>query len=258
MIQLEHIRCGYGKKAVLSDVTVTIEIGKLTCILGRNGAGKTTLFKTILGILPALSGSIRYSGKPIEAFDAREFARYIGYVPQAHNTPFPYKVIDVVLMGRYAHSSTFTGRADAKSIEIAISCMHMLDMEHLKNKTFSSISGGEKQMVMIARAMAQQPQFIAMDEPTSSLDVGNQARVMQQAKMLTQKGIGVIMNTHAPQQALQYADRVILLNNGSMEKFGKPSEVLHADIISELYSTPVEIVEMNTSGGERRKVMITL
>ena len=213
MIQLEHIRCGYGKKAVLSAVTVPIEKGKLTCILGRNGAGKTTLFKTILGIIPALGGSIRYSAKPIGAFSAREFARYIGYVPQAHNTPFLYKVIDVVMMGRYAHSGTFTGRSDAKSVEIAVSCMCMLDIEHLKNKTFSSISGGEKQMVMIARALAQQPQFIAMDEPTSSLDVGNQVHVMQQAKMLTRKGIGVIMNTHAPQQALQYADKVIVVTD---------------------------------------------
>ncbi|MFO7370178.1 MAG: ABC transporter ATP-binding protein [Bacteroidales bacterium] len=258
MIQLEDVKCGYGKKAVLSAVTVSIEKGKLTCMLGRNGAGKTTLFKTILGIIPALGGSICYSGKPIGAFDAREFARYIGYVPQAHNTPFPYNVLDVVLMGRYAHSGTLTGRPDAKSIEIAISCIRTLDIEHLKRKPFSKISGGEKQMVMIARTMAQQPRFIAMDEPTSSLDVGNQVRVMQQARMLAHKGIGVIMNTHSPQQALQYADRVILLNNNRMEKCGKPSEVLHADTISELYSTPVEVMEMNTSGGERRRVMITL
>ncbi len=258
MIQLEHVQCGYGSRVVLSDVTVTIEKSKLTCLLGKNGAGKTTLFKSILGIIQVLGGTISYDGKWKESFKAREFARYISYVPQAHGTPFPYTVFEVVLMGQFAYSDALTIRPGEKSREIAWSCLRTLDIEHLANRSFSRISGGEKQIVLIARAMAQQPQYIAMDEPTSSLDMGNQARVMQQAQMLTQKGYGVIMNTHAPQQALQYADQVMLLNNGKIEQCGGPDEILHSSVVSELYATPLEITEVLTASGDRRKVLITI
>lgn len=258
MIQLEHVQCGYGKKVILNDVSVTIEKGRLTCLLGRNGAGKTTLFKTILGIIPVLNGTIRYDGKQITSFQSREFARYISYVPQAHGTPFPYTVFEVVLMGQFAHSGAFSVQPGPGSREIAWSCIRALDIGHLANRSFSRISGGEKQIVLIARAMAQQPQFIAMDEPTSSLDMGNQVRVMQQARMLTQKGYGVIMNTHAPQQAIEYADRVMLLNNGTIEQCGNPDEILHSSVVSRLYSTRLEIAETYTASGDKRKVLITL
>jgi iron complex transport system ATP-binding protein len=258
MIKLEHVQCGYGRRVVLSDVSVTIEKGKLTCLLGRNGAGKTTLFKSILGIIPVLDGTISYNGKLMGSFQAKEFARYISYVPQAHGTPFPYTVFEVVLMGQFAYSDALSVRPGAKSRDIAWSCIRALGIEHLANRSFSKISGGEKQIVLIARAMAQQPQYIAMDEPTSSLDMGNQVKVMQQAIMLTQKGYGVIMNTHAPQQALQYANWVMLLNNGKIEQCGTPDEILHSSVVSELYATPLEITETHTASGNKRKVLITL
>lgn len=258
MIKLENVQCGYGNKTVLSDITVTIEKGKLTCLLGKNGVGKTTLFKTILGVLPLQGGTIYYNDKTRNHFNAKEFARFISYVPQAHGTPFPYKVFDVVLMGQYANSTSFTGRPNNKSKEIVWMCIEMLGIEHLAAKQFSKISGGEKQMVLIARAMAQQPFFIAMDEPTSSLDLGNQTKVMQQAKMLTEKGFGVIMNTHSPQQALQFADNAILLNNGKIDKCGMPEDILHTASVSSLYETSLEIIEAQTSSGMKRKVLITL
>jgi iron complex transport system ATP-binding protein len=258
MIQFENVQCGYGKKIILSDVSATIEKGKLTCLLGKNGAGKTTLFKSVLGILPTLGGQILYDGKALQTYNAKQFARYISYVPQAHGTPFPYSVFDVVLMGQYVYSDAFSGKPGNKNQFVAWSCIESLGIEHLAHKSFSKISGGEKQMVLIARAMAQQPRFIAMDEPTSSLDMGNQVRVMEQARMLTKKGFGVIMNTHSPQQALQYADVVMLLNKGKIEQCGNPDDILHTSAISELYGTPLEITETCTASGSKRKVLITL
>ena len=258
MIELKNIQCGYGKQVILSNVSLTLKEGKLTCLLGKNGVGKTTLFKSILGILPVLGGQIEYDGKALQTYSAKQFAQFISYVPQAHGTPFPYSVFDVVLMGQYAYSGTFSGKPGKHSKDIAWSCIQSLGIEHLASKSFSKISGGEKQMVLIARAMAQQPRFIAMDEPTSNLDMGNQVKVMQLARMLTQKGFGVIMNTHSPQQALQYANWVVLLNNGKIEQYGKPVDILHTSAVSELYSTPLEIAEAVTTSGDKRKVLITL
>ena len=258
MIRLHKIRCGYGKHVVLNDVSVSIEKAKLTCILGKNGVGKTTLFKTILGLLPALNGRILYDGKEREFFSGRDFAKYISYVPQAHGTPFPFTVLDVVLMGQYVHAVGIFGKPAKANVDIALWCIQKLGIENLTNRYFSKISGGEKQMVLIARAMAQQPQYIAMDEPTASLDMGNQARVMQLAGMLVHNGYGVIMNTHSPQQALQYADSVLMLRNGTVAEKGSPEEVLDSGTISQLYGTPLDIIETCTSTGDKRKILIAL
>jgi iron complex transport system ATP-binding protein len=258
MITLKNVCCGYGNKEVLKDISFSIPGAKFTCLLGKNGVGKTTLFKTILGLLPSLGGELLYDGKKNNEFSAKDFARYISYVPQAHGTPFPFTVLDVVLMGQYAHSKRMFEKPKKSNIEIAIQCIETLGIEKLTHKNFSKISGGEKQMVLIARAMAQQPQFIAMDEPTSNLDMGNQVRVMQLTKLLTQKGYGVIMNTHSPQQAMQYADKVVLLRNGAISHKGKPEEVLQANTVTDLYNTPMEIVETTTSAGDKRRVLISV
>jgi iron complex transport system ATP-binding protein len=179
-------------------------------------------------------------------------------VPQAHGTPFPFTVFDVVLMGQYAASDNLWGKPGKKSAEIALDCLHSLGIGHLAKKTFSKLSGGEKQMVLIARAMAQQPAFIAMDEPTSNLDLYNQVKVLQYAKVLTERGFGVIMNTHSPQQVLQYADTVILLNNGTIKQWGKPNDILTTSNVADLYDTPLEIIEATMTNGDKRKVLVTI
>lgn len=258
MITLNNVCCGYGNKEVLKNISFSIQEAKLTCLLGKNGVGKTTLFKTILGLLPTIEGEILYDKMCSKTFSAKDFAKYISYVPQAHGTPFPFTVLDVVIMGQYAHSKSIFEKPKVSNIEIAKQCIQTLGIEKLTHKNFSKISGGEKQMVLIARAMAQQPKFIAMDEPTSSLDMGNQVRVMELTKLLTQKGYGVIMNTHSPQHAIQFADEVVLLNEGTISHKGKPDEVLHAHTVTDLYNTPMEIIETFTRAGNKRRVLITV
>ncbi len=258
MIHLNNLSCGYGTKRVLKDLNFSIKRGELTCIIGKNGVGKTTLFKSILGLLPAMEGEININGKGINSYSVKELAQQISYVPQAHNTPFPLSVFDVVLMGQFAHRQGLFSKTSRESRRIAMECIEMLGIGKLKNKNFSKLSGGEKQMVLIARAMAQQPTFIAMDEPTANLDLGNQVKVLKAALMLKESGYGVIMNTHSPEQALQYADALIMLEDGGVAKSGLPTDIIKSDVVSRLYNTPIELVETFTSAGESRRVLLTI
>jgi iron complex transport system ATP-binding protein len=256
MITLENVCCGYGKKEVLLDVSLSLRKSELTCLLGKNGVGKTTLFKTILGLIPAISGKIYYDGKEHRRFSARDFAKYISYVPQAHGTPFPFTVLNVVLMGQYAHAEGMFGKPIKKNMDIAIQSLHTLGIEHLTDKNFSKISGGEKQLVLIARAVAQQPHFIAMDEPTANLDMGNQYTVLRLSQLLKQQGFGIIMNTHTPEHALNYADEVALLQDGRILTHGNPKTVIHSEILSKLYGADIEMITTKMSNGKYKYVCV--
>lgn len=258
MIQINNLSCGYGKKRVLTNVNISIKSGEFTCIIGKNGIGKTTFFKSLLGLLPIMEGEININGKNINRYSAKELAQHISYVPQAHNTPFPLSVFDVVLMGQFAHQQGLFSKTTRQNKIIAMDCLMMLGIEKLRDKNFSKLSGGQKQMVLIARAMAQQPSFIAMDEPTANLDLGNQIKVLNTAVMLKEKGYGVIMNTHSPEHALQYADTLIMLQDGGVAKSGLPTDIIKSDVVSQLYNTPIELVETFTSTGESRKVLLTI
>ncbi len=258
MIQLNNLTCGYGKKHILSNVTERIKQGEITCLLGKNGIGKTTLFKTILGLIPPLSGNILYKNKNITDYSHQELAKEISYVPQAHGTPFPFTVFDVVLMGNIAHAKGLFRHPSVEAQHIAASCISLLGIEHLSHQTFSKLSGGEKQMVLIARAMAQQPKFIAMDEPTSNLDMGNNIKVMKITHMLKKKGYGVLINTHSPEQALNYADHVIMLKEGKIAASGNPHVVIDTQSISDIYNAEIELIETKTIKGHMRKVCVTI
>lgn len=258
MIELNNLICGYGAMRVLSNIDLSIKRGELTCIIGKNGVGKTTLFKSILGLLPVIDGEIKINGKQINSYSTRELAQQISYVPQAHNTPFPLSVFDVVLMGQFAHQQGLFSKISRQNKMVAMESLTILGIEKLRDKNFSKLSGGQKQLVLIARAMAQQPSFIVMDEPTANLDLGNQVKVLNTAVMLKQRGYGVIMNTHSPEQALQYADTLIMLQDGGVAKSGSPDEVIKSEVVSQLYNTPIELVEAFTSTGESRKVLLTI
>ena len=162
ILEIKNAVLGYHGKAVLQNVNFTIETGRTICVIGKNGAGKTTLFKSILGILPLLRGEILLDGRSIERWRQRDYAQVIAYVPQARTLPFPFTAFDVVLFGRTAHLSHFSspGKRDRR---IADECMEKLQISHLRNRVFTQLSGGEQQMVIVARALAQQPLFLVMD-----------------------------------------------------------------------------------------------
>ena len=197
----------------------------MLALLGPNGGGKTTLLKTLLGMLKPLAGEASIDDRSLHAYSIRERARRIAYVPQVHAPTFAFTVESVVLMGRTAHGNLFS-RPSAKDREVATRSLDQFGIGHLKERPYTMISGGERQLVLLARALAQEPQFIVLDEPTASLDFGNQGKVMREIRALAASGHGVLFTTHDPNHALRAADRAYLLRGGERIAEGKVGEVL--------------------------------
>jgi iron complex transport system ATP-binding protein len=199
--------------------------------------------KTLLGLLPPRAGTVRIDGEDLAHVSRKRLARIIGYVPQAHAAFFPFSVIDIVLMGRSAHIGLFAApsRADHAVAERALAT---LGIGHLKERIYTEISGGERQLALIARALAQEPRILIMDEPTASLDFGNQVRVLHQIAALAASGIAVAFSTHDPDHVFLCGDRVALLHDGGMEELGTPEAVITAASLKRLYGVDVQVVDL--------------
>jgi iron complex transport system ATP-binding protein len=243
-ITLSGVSCGYGRRAVLEDFSAEVSSGEIFCLLGPNGSGKTTLFKTILGFLPVLGGSVTIDGRDAAALSARDFARLVGYVPQSHAPPFAFSVLDVIVMGRTARLGTF-GNPKQGDYDFACSVMERLGISGLRDRRYTELSGGERQMVLIARALTQEPAFLLMDEPTSNLDFGNQAKVLRQIVSLAEQGLGIILTTHYPEHVLLLKTQVALLKRKGVTESGAAGEVLTAGNLSETYGIPVAVMDVS-------------
>lgn len=252
IIEIKDLSCGYLEKNILSHLSFNVKQGEIFCILGSNGVGKTTLFKTLLGFLERQQGQIEVDGVDISNMNRAKLAQQIAYVPQAHTPPFPYSVEDVVLMGRTARFEHRYGpqKKDRKKVE---EILEDLEISFLKDKIYTEISGGERQMVLIARALAQEPLFLLMDEPTSNLDFGNQIRVLKQIKALQKKGMGIIMTTHAPDHAFLCSAKVLLINQKKEYTIGKSEEVLTGKNLKESYGADIDIIDYMDHLGKVRK-----
>jgi iron complex transport system ATP-binding protein len=238
---------GYSDRVVGRGLDVAIEQGEVLALLGPNGGGKTTLLKTLLGILKPLAGEALIDDRSLAAFSIRERARRIAYVPQVHAPTFAFTVGTVVLMGRTAHGGLFSAPS-AHDHAVAAQSLARFGIDHLSERPYTMISGGERQLVLLARALAQEPQFIVLDEPTASLDFGNQGKVMRQIRALAAAGHGVLFTTHDPNHALRAADRAYLLREGQRLAEGKVADVLTRAQLEALYSAPVETLTDTASG----------
>lgn len=245
MLKLQNVKCGYDKHVVLDDVSFEVKAGEVVCILGANGVGKTTLFKTILGHLHILGGKVYLKEKLLNNMSIVEKAKEIGYVPQAHNPPFPFFVRDVVVMGRTAYLSVFASPSKNDML-IAEEALETLGISYLKDKVYTEISGGERQLVLIARALVQTPSILIMDEPTSNLDFGNQAKAVKQVRRLADRGLGVIMTTHSPDHVYQCADKVTVIKNSNEVVSGDVDKIMTSDLLSEIYN--IDIAVRNIDG----------
>lgn len=247
MLQATNLAFGYGRARIGQDITLSVDHGEVLCLLGPNGSGKTTLFKTLLGLLPRQGGSLELNGKDISTFSRSQFARHIAYVPQATGAYFPFSVFDVVLMGRASRIDTFASptMADRAKTQEALA---ILGIGHLAARPFTDISGGEKQMTLIARALAQEPELIVMDEPTASLDFGNQARVLSRISSFATSGMAVVVSTHDPSHAFACATRVALMQAGSLVAMGRPAEVLTSETLQALYGVGVAVAYLEQAG----------
>jgi len=256
MLDVQELSCGYGSRDVLTQLSFQLHPGQLMCLLGPNGVGKTTLFKTLLGLLPSRAGSIYLDGKPTQQWSRRQFAQWVGYVPQAHTPPFPFQVQDVVAMGRVAHLGLFSAPKAADQL-IAEQALETLGISHLARVSYTEISGGERQLVLIARALAQQPRILVMDEPTSNLDYGNQLRVMAHVQRIAaQQNMGILLTTHYPNHALLYANRVLALDRDKGYRLGAPEAVITEAYLQGTYQVAVEIHDITRRTGAATRLCI--
>lgn len=238
-LRLEGVAVGYHGQTVVHNITLDIGPG-ITCLLGPNGAGKTTVFKAMLSLLPCSSGMIKLFDRPLQNWSRRELGRTIGYVPQAHAALFPFTALDVVLMGRSPHLQAYAGPSRADT-EFATHCLDRLGLGGLSDRAYTELSGGERQMVLIARALTQQPKILFMDEPTASLDYGNQLKVLDQVLALSNDGMTIVFSTHNPEHALRIGDAVALIFNGTLHANDVPSAVLTPQTMEDVYGVDVLI-----------------
>jgi iron complex transport system ATP-binding protein len=232
---------GYSDHTVGRGLDVALATGEVLALLGPNGGGKTTLLKTLLGLIKAKAGEVRLGGKALGSYSIRERARVVAYVPQVHIGTFAFTVEAVVLMGRTSHGNLFS-RPSAHDRAVTQAVLERFGIARLSQRPYTMISGGERQLVLLARALAQEPQFIVLDEPTASLDFGNQGKVMTEIRALAASGHGVLFTTHDPNHALRVADRAYLLREGARIAEGPVTAVLNQTQLQELYRAPVERV----------------
>jgi iron complex transport system ATP-binding protein len=213
-------------------------------LLGPNGTGKSTLFRCILNLLSGFKGKVLINGVDTNNISLPELAKLIAYIPQVHYPAFNYTVLDMVLMGASAHLSSFAVPG-IKELERAQTALELLGIENLAQRNYMQISGGEQQLVLIARAISQDSKLLIMDEPTASLDFGNQARVMQCVKSLVKQGYTILQATHNPNQAFAYSDQILAMQGGQIIADGEPKDVVNAELINKLYGikTRVESLE---------------
>ncbi|MFA5354339.1 MAG: ABC transporter ATP-binding protein [Thermodesulfovibrionales bacterium] len=247
-IATRNIGFSYNGRQVLNNISLSFPRGEVATLLGPNGSGKTTLLKLILGILRPGTGEVFLEGTPISSLAPRELARRVAYVPQTHRGSFPYSVFDLALMGRMPHASFFS-RYTKRDREIVMDCLERLGISHLRDKSCTEISGGQRQLALIARAMVQGADTFIMDEPTNGLDYGNQINLLERISSFAAKGMTFIITTHHPDHALQISDRVVMIKDGRVVAEGRPEKIITGKILKALYSVDVRVVTLE--GGVR-------
>ena len=250
-IEARALDFGYRGHAVGRGLDLALEKGEVLCVLGPNGSGKTTLFRTLLGLLPRLGGEAFVDGEDVARMPRVKVARAVAYVPQASSSYFDFTLVEMVLMGRTAHLGTFEA-PQARDRAISHAALARMGIGALADRPLGAVSGGERQLALIARALATEARALVMDEPTANLDFGNQARVLAQISALRDAGVSILLCTHDPGHAFQVADRVLLMRDGSAVTLAPTAEALTAEHLSRLYDVPVHVADVETPDGLRR------
>jgi iron complex transport system ATP-binding protein len=238
MLSAQNLRIGYVDRVLASDISFTLDDGEVIAILGPNGSGKTTLFRTLLGLVPALQGSAILNGCAIAELAPSAIARLVAYVPQVSANFTNFSVVEVVQMARAPHLAWYASPG-AKDRAIAANALTELNIGDFAEREFSELSGGERQLVMIARALASEAKILLMDEPTASLDFGNQFLLLDEIAKLKARGVSVIFTTHHPDHALRIADRTLTIARDGEVKIGNTKTLLNADSLTALYGISV-------------------
>jgi iron complex transport system ATP-binding protein len=243
LYELQNVQVAYHGRAALRELSLTIAEGGVTALLGPNGSGKTTLLKLLLGLLAPASGTVRFRGRDLARISRRDLARHVAYLPQNHRPVFPYTVEEVAMLGhlpRRGLLAPFT-REDRQQGQ---ACLDALGLSALAKRPYTEISGGERQLTLLARAMVQGAAVHILDEPESALDFGNQQRLLGRLAALAGEGRTCIFSTHMPDHALAVADRVVLLTAGTILAAGETASVITAEHLAALYAIPVRLAHV--------------
>jgi iron complex transport system ATP-binding protein len=237
------------------DINFTLDQPGVMSILGPNGCGKTTLLKCIDGLMKLNSGSISINGKDLRNSSRVEIAKAIGYVPQFHQPSFAFSVLDAVLVGRAPHIG-FLDTPKKEDVQIAKQSLETMSISYLANTPYTQLSGGERQMVLIARVLAQKPSLLLLDEPTSHLDFGNQIKLLGTLHKLANTGLPIIMTSHFPDHAFLVSNKVALMKHGELIDFGAPDEIITESNLEDVYRIKVRIVDVDVDVGVRRRIVV--
>lgn len=256
ILNVEKVRFGYRRgNDILRELSFSIDTGDGLCILGPNGTGKTTLLRCLLGINKDYGGKIKVRERDVRSYAARELAKELSYVPQAVSVVSPHKVLDMVVMGRSPHLKPLS-QPSARDVRIARQALDNAGILHLEDRYFNEISGGERQMVLIARALTQQSKIMIMDEPTSSLDYGNQVRILIIVNELLKQGYSIVMTSHFPGHAFLAGNTVALMKGGRFVSTGSPDDIVTGSSLSYLYDTPINVVVTQPADAGREPVKV--
>ncbi len=255
LLEINELYGGYGNGDIVKGVTFHADQGELLCLIGPNGCGKTTLFRLLLGSIPASSGSICINGRNIKTMSQKELANQIAYIPQYHTPIFDYTVLDIVIMGRASHFSAFD-KPKAIDRKAAFEALEKVNAIHLANRNYMSLSGGQRQLILIARAICQSASIFVMDEPAANLDYANQQILMDVIYDLAQKGYCIIMSTHSPEYPAASRSNILLMKDGKVAGFGAPRQIITPENLESAYGIEMDVVTIQDRYGIERTVCL--
>ena len=246
LLKYENITYGYptADRPVMKEFNLEIGSGTVTAILGPNGAGKTTLLHLTLGWLKPQDGTILLDQRTLGDYSRRALGQWMGLVPQSEHTPFEFSLLEFVLLGRAPHLPPLAmpGKEDG---EIAADALHQVGLSKMQNRSILSLSGGERQLVLIARALAQQPRLLLLDEPTAHLDLGNKIRLLGLLRELQGRQVTILLTTHEPEVAAAIATHLVLMRGGQVLRAGPLAETCTSQWLSAAYGVPVQVTEVD-------------
>lgn len=244
MLQVQSLSFQYGERPILKDLSFGVPKGELCGLFGPNGCGKTTLFRCCLSFL-RYDGRVIVDGLDTHSLSVRALAKKIAYVPQEHQPPFPFKVFEIVLMARTPHLASGIFGISLKDKNKALAALEALGIADLAHLPYTQLSGGQRQLVLIARALAQETDIILLDEPTSSLDFHNQVRVWQVLREIARKGTTILACSHDPNHVAWFCDRVVMLHNQKIVAEGRPADVFEEKLLNALYQDSCRVISVD-------------
>lgn len=255
LLEIENVFGGYGNGDILKGISCSADYGDVLCLLGPNGCGKTTLFRIILGSLPVSNGKIKIAGKNISDFTTKALANMIAYIPQYHSPVFAYTVLDMVIMGRASHFSAFETPKEPDQ-EAAFAALEKVNALPLANRKYTSLSGGQRQLVLIARAICQSAKIFIMDEPAANLDYANHQLLMEVISGLANQGYCIIMSTHSPEHPFSVGNKVLLMKSGKVMGFGSPKEIITSEALQSVYDIEMDVITTYDRYGRERTICL--